>query len=486
MQQIRGYGVSGKAYAMGTILGDILVSLGISKAVKIGGEAVKDVAGFVYEGSGLKYSHALYEAREAWYGVKEELPLWLTSPREAWHLTDTARSIDSGIGDLKRALFGVKYDVMGGEAIIGLPTLEAVPKSAAEEALVKGTLGMTREDIGWLPRLIAAEDIMGFAEAPRTAAFGLTVPRLAVTGRVAARGATTLAEALAETAWIPTGAVEKWGARAGFREFGTEEWLVKPPEDLGERMIKGGRYFGIDVTDITGFSKLPRGYRPAVAGKYFFEKEVGKKWRGLGELLKGTKAEVRLGEMAVSPAAIFEPLLPKLALVPEIAGKLAPEQAFGLAAAIGVKLMPKAPTRAKAEPLGKTLSSEILEPAVKVKAAQRVKMKELSALVETPVERVDLGLVPPSKSILLLPSAPPRKREETLKAFKKREAKQKALAAGLRRRIFPILPSRKIPAFLRMGLKKPKAAKNISSSSYIFSKGKVKQIGHIGKRKAKK
>jgi hypothetical protein len=495
MKRLRQMGISGDIYGVGTIVGDVLVSLGISKAVKVGGEAIKDIAGFVYEGSGLKYSHALYEASGAWRGFQEKLPLWLTSPREAWKISGAAKGIHEGVGDLRRALLGVKYSEVGGELMIGLPTLPEAEKGA-EEFLVKGAkvskaletakaIGLTplEYEKALYPKVFAGMELLGWAKAPETAAFGLTVPLLAEkTGKAAARAGTSLADALAETMWITAPAAERWAARAGVMPS-LEEVIVGEPQQIGEKMIKGGRFYDISLSKALGFSKFP--YKEAAAGRYFFEKE---KLPSLKDLLKAESGEVVLAELVTSPANVISAVLPKLAVLPEAAAKVAPETYMGLAAIIGVKAMPKAPTREKQISLGKSLISQILKPEASVKSVQRGKLEQpaiqAQALVSAQLTETLQALSSPSLSKMYPTLPPSRRKDEGLRLAKKIMGIGKLPKRRMAGFLYPILPEEKVPKFLTIGLVKPsRKAQSISIASYLLGKKRVRKS--VSKPKAR-
>lgn len=498
MKQLRKMGISGDIYGVGTIVGDVLVSLGISKAAKVGGQAVKDIAGFVYEGSGLKYSHALYEAEEVWSKVHEKLPLWLTSPSEALKTSKVAKAAESireGVGDLRRALLGVKYSEAGGELMIGLPTLPEAEKGA-EEFLVKGAkvskaletataIGLTplEYEKALYPKIFAGMELLGWAKAPETAAFGLTVPLLAEkTGKAAAKAGTSLADALAETMWITAPAAERWAARAGVMPS-LEEVIVGEPQQIGEKMIKGGRFYDISLSKALGFSKVP--YKQAAAGKFFFEKE---KLPSLKDLLKAESGEVVLAELVTSPANVISAVLPKLAVLPEAAAKVSPETYMGLAAIIGVKAMPKAPTREKQISLGKSLISEILKPEVSVKSVQRGKVEQRAAqavsLVSAQLTEGLQALRMPSLSKMYPTLPPSRRKDEGLGLAKKIMGIGKLPKRRMAGFLYPILPEEKVPKFLTIGLVKPsKKAQSISIGSYLLGKKRVRKS--VSKPKAR-
>lgn len=475
-------------YAAGTLIGDILVSYGISKAVGVGAKAIKGAAGFIYKESGLKYSHALYEAKQTLLGIEEALP---KSPIATIKESHTAYEISEALSSLKHAIMPTKFMEVPAEGFVALPTLEEeVPMQAisAKDIVTTSKALETAKAIGVTPleytkavypKEFAAMELMGWAEAPKTVAFGLTVPRLAET-TAKAIAKSPLAEALAETMWIAPSAAEKWAVRAGVIPS-PEEVIVKPSEvDVGLKMVKGGRYFDIDVTRALGFTTTP--YKVAAAGKFFFEKE---KLPSLKDLLKETKGEMALSELVEMPVQIIEPILPKLALLPEVAAKVSVAEAIGLGTVLGIKAMRK--ERLKPKPLEKLsplaaqilkpFAEEILKPEVKVTPAQRVKVKQVAAQAQA-LETLQLSeqIFKPSTVQIFKPPTTiitpklPRKEEEPLTRIKRADIfgkKPKKKMAGY---LYPVLPEKKLPAYMKIGLGKARKVK--SATSFILGKGK--------------
>jgi hypothetical protein len=406
-----------EGYAAGTVLGDILIAYGISKGVKMGAKAIKGAASFVYEESGLKYSHALYETKEALLGLQEALP---KSPIAAIKESHAVYELSEALSSLKHKIMPTKYMKAISEGIIGLPTLEeqvgfegiAEAKGVSKALQTAQAIGVTPLEYGKsvYPKVFAGMELLGWTEVPKTAGFGLTVPaKLTQTAAKVALEGTSLSEALAETMWIGATAQEKWAAKAGFLK---EEWIEKPPKlDVGLKMIKGGREFTIPEADILGFTKLPK-ITPASAGEFFFQKQRGK-LPTLKDLLKDIKAQTTTPQLLESPAKIAEAALPKLATVPEVAGKLTTSGMIGLGAALGLKPLGKQKAKKLLKPV--SLSEEILKPEVASVTAAKAKVKQTPLLEEVALttqalKSLSVGLPsmkPPSQI-----TKTPRKKEE--------------------------------------------------------------------------
>lgn len=461
------------AYAAGTIMGDILISYGIGKGVKAGTKAVKGVAGFVYEESGLKYSHALYEAKQTLLGIEEALP---KSPIAALKQSRLAYELSEGVSSLKHKILPTKLMKVPAEGIVGLPRLEEEVSLEGVTVIGKGTskalgtatgIGLTPLEYGKAvyPKIFAGMELLGWTEAPRTAGLGFTVGR-EVAGKVVAK--TALSEALAETMWIGSAAGEKWAVRAGVIPS-PEDVIVQPPKQIGQQMIKGGRYFEIDVTRALGFSKFP--YKEATAGKFFFEKE---KLPSLRDLLKETKAEARLSQLLEVPAKMVEPILPKLAMLPETAGKVTVSELVGISAALGLKPL----SRAGAKPALKisSLSEVILKSEVKAAPVQKVKGKQASLLKEIVATSQLLKTVSIQRGVFRPPLLrPPRKREEPLPRIKRAAIfgkKPKKRMAGY---LYPVLPEKELPKYLRAGIGR-RQSKVISARSFILGKRRSQNV----------
>jgi hypothetical protein len=470
-------------YAAGTLIGDILVSYGISKAVGVGAKAIKGAAGFIYEESGLKYSHALYEAKQTLLGIEEALP---KSPIAAIKESDLAMKVSEGLSSLKHAILPTKLMEVPAEGIVLLPTLEEEISMEGVSAFKEGAkmskaletataIGVTPLEYGEAvyPKAFAGMELMGWTDAPKTAAFGLTVPK-AIPEVVS-----PLAEALRETIGILPSAAEKWAVRAGVIPS-PEEVIVQSPKELTEQMIKGGRVLDIPkAADILGFEKFP--YKEAATGKFFFEKE---KLPTLKDLLKETKGEMALTHLMEVPAQIIEPFLPKLALLPEVAGKVSVADAIGLGAMLGIRAMEK--ERLKPKPLEKLspLAALILKPSVKVTPAEKVRLKQvpLESQILAPAHAQALETMQIAKQIFkpltiqtlkpppsIIPKIP-RKKEEPLARIKRADIfgeKPKKKMAGY---LYPVLPEKKLPAYIKIGLGKTKKLK--SATSFILGKGK--------------
>jgi len=384
------------AYAVGTIFGDILVAYGIGKAVQMGGRVIKGAAKFVYEESGLKYSHALYKAKQLSIEISERLPHPITAIKES-HL---AYRISEGLSEIKHKVMPIKYAKAVSEGIVGLPTVEEGIKLGLKE----------------LPTWEAGLDIAAWAEAPRTALFGLTVPKVA---EVTPKVISPLGTALAETMWITPTAAEKWAVRAGIIPR-PEDVIVEPPKvDVGLKMIKGGRAFSIPEADILGFTKLPK-ISPARAGEFFFEKQRGR-IPTLRDLMKDIKAQATTTQLLETPAKIVEPVLPKLAMLPEAAAKISVSEVIGVGVTLGIKPLGKA--RLKPEEKASVLAAEILKPIVSPAAAAKAKVRQAPLIKEIAAATQVLRTVQipqilkPSKRIARLP----RKREEPFPKIKRAE-----------------------------------------------------------------
>jgi hypothetical protein len=472
------------AYGAGTIIGDVFVALGIGKAAKVGAKAVKGAAGFIYEESGLKYSHWLYETKETLGRISEELQI-KTVP-QAIRESHTVYEISEALSSLKHKIMPTKFMRVPAEGIIGLPTLEEEVSLKGVSAFKEGArmskaletataIGVTPLEYGkaMYPKAFTAMELMGWAEAPKTAALGLTVPSLAETAaKVVAK--TPLAEALAETMWIAPSATEKWAARAGVIPS-LEDVIVQPPKELAEQMIKGGRYFDIDVQKILGFAKAP--YKVAAAGKFFFEKE---RLPTMKDLLKAEKGEATLAEMLAVPSKVVEVALPHLALLPE---RMPSAQALGAALTLGLKgrVKPEVKPLARVKPLAEEiLKSEVeVTPVQKVKVKQSPLMKEIISATQavTVIPKTALKFAPPS-----VPLIPKRRREEALFMARRLTKKERKLQKKMAGYLYPVLPERELPAYMKIGLGKAKKLK--SATSFILGKGK-KNVLHKTRHKRK-
>jgi hypothetical protein len=461
------------SYAIGSVMGDILIAYGIGKAVKAGTKAVKGVASFVYEESGLKYSHALYEAKQTLLGIEEALP---KSPIAALKESRLAYELSEAMSSVKHKILPTKFMKVPAEGIVGLPRLEEEVSLEGVTVIGKGTskalgtatgIGLTPLEYGKAvyPKIFAGMELLGWTEAPRTAGLGLTVGR-EVAGKVVAKAA--LAEALAETMWIGSAAGEKWAVRAGAIPS-PEDVIVQPPKQIGQQMIKGGRYFDIDVTRALGFSKFP--YKEAAAGKFFFEKE---KLPSLRDLLKETKAEARLSQLLEAPAKMVEPILPKLAMLPEAAGKVTVSQVVGISAALGLK--PLSRTRAKPALKVSSLSEVMLKSALKAAPVQKVKGKQASLLKEIVATSQVLKTVSIQRGVFRPPLLkPPRKREEPLPRIKRAAIFGKTGKKKMAGYLYPVLPEKELPKYLRAGLGR-RQSKVISARSFILGKRRSQNV----------
>lgn len=436
------------AYAAGSIMGDILIAYGIGKAVKAGTKAVKGVASFLYEESGLRYSHALYEVKQLSLSISEHLP---KSPLTAIKQSRLAYELSEGVSSLKRKILPTKFMKVPAEGIVGLPRLEEEVSLEGVTVIGKGTskalatatgIGLTPLEYGKAvyPKIFAGMELLGWTEAPRTAGLGLTVGR-EVAGKVVAKS--VLSEALAETMWIGATAGEKWAVRAGVIPS-LEDVIVQPPKEVVEQMIKGGRYFDIDLTRALGFSKFP--YKEAAAGRYFFEKE---KLPSLKDLLKSVKAETTLSQLIEAPARI----LPSLSFLPEgvkALPSLAPE-ILGVSGVLMPHLLPRKVQKPKKETKAKPILLQALSPLARTVLGQ--KQKQVPEQITIQVQKLKQPfLIRPPSSILF----PRRRRDEALPKQRKLRLQDRRYKKRMAWYLYPVATESEASRYILGKLLSPK------------------------------
>jgi hypothetical protein len=153
--------------------------------------------------------------------------------------------LSSGLRGLIRARLPLS------ELTVGLPTLPGYMPGAAEEALVKGSVGLGGYDMKWLPRLQAGLEFGDMMASPGAAGFGLTVP-----APLAAVGVSNVGRVYAfELMAMPS------GFASGFARSSADKWasagFIDESSNYDMSMSKGGRFFKETMPSdyLAGFSR---------------------------------------------------------------------------------------------------------------------------------------------------------------------------------------------------------------------------------------
>ncbi|MBZ5529674.1 MAG: hypothetical protein LAN71_17470 [Acidobacteriia bacterium] len=267
-------------YMAGTLLGDYLLGMGISKVASV---FTKPLTTF----------------------VKSRAANWLTQSWEEsaranvlWQPSTTERLVMKLTGVTPREL---------PSSIIGLPTLveEGSPELASnilDVSGLKGSLGLGAKEYRQLPSLIAGEDLLDFTQAARTVGYGLTEASVDTAREVSQAGVKALAkQALPYTIF----------------QMGRQVSLAQPQ-------------------GILGFEKYP--YRIGYSTKLGFAKQ---RLPTVADLLKDTRGQMVLGSSPLAQVVFMLPeILPKLSIVPELAARglsgISLADALGVAGVLGV------------------------------------------------------------------------------------------------------------------------------------------------------
>lgn len=396
-------------YAVGTLLGDYLLGLGISKVA----QAVSPILSKIASPITSRISERLIEpTTERILAKYAEDPLGLSWLERQW-LAHSGADLPS--------------------AIIGSPTLQEAPKSAAEEALVKGTLGLTKQDIQELPSLLAGEDILGLTSSKGVAGFGLTVPA---------------GEQLAELTGRDTAS-------------GIAEGLDAVKGSLPFTVYRAGKQVSLAEQGALGFEKSP--YSLGYSSKLGFEK---RKLPSISDLLKSTSGETTLSKLIFEPT---ESMLPILTSLPAGALESGVSDILGIG---GVSAFLLARARAQAETkqvqtgsvskaiLGEPLGRAALGQPSRLKRGQTIKQIPPVTLSER--ERESMALVPDVSTALGLKQA-------TVQVQKQKQVQ----------RVVTTTPTRNIPSVSSSIFYLPRMPKSDSSvAGAIFGVS-----GKLGKRK---
>jgi hypothetical protein len=325
--------------------------------VKTTWKGVKSISSYVYEGSGLKYSTALYKTREAVYGFSQKyIPSWsLKRSSVAYWFQEKVRSKLPTIPKPWQ-----KPSIALG--LIGQPTVvEGEVLSASEMFGTKGYsaiigYGTSSERwaaVGWAARRVTPLQAASFAfeamQVPKTAGIGLTT----VAQQVVGKGFTEISTASAmaeEYARYHFTIGEKWALRAGLKA----PIIVAPEEQAGLRMIKGGRYFRPETfTETLGFTRARYVFKES-ASAFAFQKATLPK-RSIWDLLKETKAQTTLVQLTRPSLDIAPKVLTPISLAAYSMKSVSSEAVFGLGA-----ISLRAAVFGKPRPI----SREISKPAV--------------------------------------------------------------------------------------------------------------------------
>jgi hypothetical protein len=383
-------------YQFGSLLGDYLLSKGISKAAQ---PVVGKVAGLV-KGRAAGWLTASYEES--------------AKAAELWQPSLTERLVMKLTGATPREL---------PTAIIGLPTLieEGTPDLASNILDVRGlqgTLGLGAKEMKQLPSLIAGEDLLDFTKSLNTVGFGLT---------------SASAETAKEVSEVGVKALAKKALPYVVYQAGRQVSLAEPQ-------------------GLLGFEKYP--YRlQGYSTKLGFAKQ---RLPSISDLLKDTRAETTLSKLLLEPT---ETLLPAISTLPDLAARgLSGMSAdiFGAGVVLGLAAAPRGKAavatvaRLRREEALKSLSlskallgaeekigmdvetSTALQQKVALK--QRLKTVQLQRTVQLQVTSTPL-----SRQILQLPRPPrPRRDEDLFKKLRKRRPASKGFKTKAQWYEYPI------------------------------------------------
>jgi hypothetical protein len=236
--ELLGYAVRPDLLAA-SLLGEAALFYTETKVIQGVGKLAHGVYNYTIKGSGLEQRLVNWAWKDPGLAGFEKAGLEQVPRMDTSYLKSsrfiTGYEQNTGLSSGLRGLIRGRLPLS--ELTVGLPTLSGYVPSAAEEALVKGSVGLGGYDMKWLPRLQAGLEFSDMMTSPGAAGFGLTVP-----APLAAVGVSNVGRVYAfELMSMPS------GFASGFARSGADKWadvgFIDDSSKYDMSMSKGGRFF---------------------------------------------------------------------------------------------------------------------------------------------------------------------------------------------------------------------------------------------------
>lgn len=224
---------------LASLLGEAALFYTETKAIQGVGKLAHSVYGHTIKGSGLEQRLVNWAWKDPALSGFEKAGLEQVPNMDTSYLKSssfiTGYEQNTGLSSGLRGLIRGRLPLS--ELTVGLPTLPGYVPGAAEEALVKGSVGLGGYDMKWLPRLQAGLEFGDMMTSPGAAGFGLTVP-----APLAAVGVSNVGRVYAfELMAMPS------GFASGFARSSADKWanvgFIDDSSKYDLSMSKGGRFF---------------------------------------------------------------------------------------------------------------------------------------------------------------------------------------------------------------------------------------------------